>query len=121
VNVTTNRFGFPQGEILQLPVGATLTVTPNIGEGGDVLLDIAPRFASVVSVEAGTRLPTLGIRESASRLRIRPGETVLVASLDVALSEGRQRAGLPYRRSTRQTTSLLILVTATPVGTSSKP
>ncbi len=121
VNVTTNRFGIPQGEILQLPIGATLTVTPNIGAGGDVLLDIAPRFASVVSVEAGTRLPTLGIRESASRLRIRPGETVLVASLDLALSEKRQRTGLPQRRSARQNTSLLILVTATPVGTSTKP
>lgn len=104
-----------QGEILKLQVGATLSVTPQLSAGGEILLDLLPRFASVVALEAGTRLPTIGVRESASHLRIRPGDTVLVASLDANLSDSRQRAPLPRRSISSQHTSYLLLVTAEPI------
>jgi type II secretory pathway component GspD/PulD (secretin) len=85
VTVLQQRRGRQIAQALRLPVGASLTVTPIVGAGDDILLDLNPRVSTVDEVEQGTGLPTLGIREIESVLRLRPGESALIAGLDADL------------------------------------
>ena len=104
------RRGRQIAQALRLPVGASLTVTPVVGAADDILLDLVPRLSTVDDVEAGTGLPTLGIREITSVLRLRPGESALIAGLDADLDFDTRRP-LSRARSASQT-SFALLVSA---------
>ncbi len=100
---------------LNLQIGTTLNVTPRVGIGDDILLDLNPRFSTVDSIESGSRLPTLGIREANATVRVRDGETVIVAGLEADLRfdrRGKSAILPPSRRKDDSQTSLIILVTA---------
>ncbi len=125
LSVLRNNYGGQTVEIIPLPIGTTLAVTPTTAGGeNDILLDLHPRFSTVDAIEAGTGLPTVGIREVNAFLRVRPGDTVLVGGLNTR-TESRSRntpaffRNIPLlkdlfssRRRTATDVSLLILVTA---------
>jgi type II secretory pathway component GspD/PulD (secretin) len=111
VQVLTNNFGIVSAQALKLPIGTELAVTPQLGEGGELTLQLHPRFTTVEEVEAQTGLPTIGVSTFDSTLRLKPGETALVGSLELESKSARQRPGAPLRDT--QKTSLLLLITAT--------
>jgi hypothetical protein len=122
VTVIRSRFGQQQAEALRLPIGTTLTVTPLVaGDTAEaqITLELAPRFTTLDTVEARSNLPTIGLRELSATLRVRPGDTVALGSLDTAGDERRDRR-LGARRS-RARSSVLLLVTATLVAPESAP
>ena len=103
---------------LNLQIGTTLNVTPRVGLGREITLDLNPRFSTIDSIESGSRLPTLGIREANATVRVLDGDTILVAGLDADLRFGaRSRSFLPANRRKDDTkTALIILVTAKKVN-----
>lgn len=125
ISILTNDYGGQTAQVIPLPVGTTLNVTPTTAGGdSDILLDLRPRFSTVDAIEAGTGLPTVGIREVNAFLRVRPGDTILVGGLNTQ-TESRSRNAIGFlnkvpllkdlfasRRRSATNVSLLILVTA---------
>jgi hypothetical protein len=102
---------------LPLSIGYSLEVTPVAGKEGEVLLGLKPRISTVDEVETSTGLPTLGIREISSTVRLMPGETAIIAGLDSNLDFGTRRGSLPGKllRSndlSKRDTTLMVFVTA---------
>jgi type II secretory pathway component GspD/PulD (secretin) len=108
---------------LRLQIGYTLTVTPRAGAADDITLDLAPRVSTVDEIEVGSGLPTLGIREANSVVRVQPGDAVILGGLDADLAFQTRGRSLPSRipllgrlfrsrRSSRSQTATLLLVTA---------
>jgi hypothetical protein len=110
ITVVQNRRGRQTATALSLPIGYSLSVTPTIGAAGDVMLELNPRVSTVDAVEQQTGLPTLGIREVSTVMRLLPGETILVAGLDSDLDFDTKR---PLSRDkSASKTALVLLVTA---------
>lgn len=105
-------------QALGLKIGYELNVTPRGGDNGPVLLEVAPRASTVDDVEVGSGLPTLGIREINTTVRVLPGEAVLLAGLDSDLAFDTKDKSLPARmlgigsarRNSADKTSLLVLL-----------
>jgi hypothetical protein len=120
IKVLQNNNGGQTARALPLQVGTSLGVTPRGNdEDGDILLSVSPRVSTVDDIEPGTGLPTLGIREVSSVMRVRPGESVVLAGLDFdfdASNKGRTLKVLPARRASREKRELLVLVNAKRVG-----
>ncbi len=97
ITIRVNNYGGTTATILPLMVGTTLKVTPTTsGEGGAVLLDLQPNFSTVDSIEAGTGLPTLGIRQVNSLIRVQPGDSVLIGGLEERTSSRARNAARPF-------------------------
>lgn len=111
IQVLVNSFAGLTSQALRLPIGTELTVTPLVGTGGEITLQLQPKFTVVEDVEAGTGLPTLGISTFESTLRLKPGETVLVGNLETDSKGNRRHTG--SRTTSTQKTALLLLLTAT--------
>lgn len=111
VTVVQNSFGGAEARALRLQIGYSLSVTPRVGAGGDITLELNPRFSTVDAIESGTGLPTLGIREANATIRLRPGDAVMLGGLDSDLDFDTRRI-LGSRRRSRTRTALLLLVTA---------
>jgi type II secretory pathway component GspD/PulD (secretin) len=109
--IVTNDFGVARSKALKLPVGTELIVTPIVGTGGEITLKLKPKFTTVDSIEAKTGLPTLGIRTFDSTLRLKPGDSVIVGSLEVDTKSTRNRSGA--KNQEKQATSFLLVITAT--------
>ena len=118
-----NNFGQQVPSALAIQIGYSLSVRPTIGSVGDITLDLDPRISTVDAIENGTGLPTVGIREVKSVIRVRAGDTVVLGGLDSDLV-GRtdQGPGLFARvpllrdlfrshRRNQARTSLILLVT----------
>jgi hypothetical protein len=116
ITVLRSRGGQQEAQALQLQIGYALNVTPTVGASGEVLLTVAPRVSTVDALENGTGLPTLGIREINATLRVRDGDTVVLAGLDAQIDEGTRRRIAPAQRRNQSHTHLLVLVTARRVG-----
>ncbi len=102
-------------QALPLKIGTELRVTPRGSNeaNSSVTLDIAPRVATVDSIESDTGLPTLGIREFSSTVRIQPGDVVLLAGIesDLNFETDRKTARvLPANRDSREKRELIALV-----------
>jgi hypothetical protein len=97
---------------LRLQIGYELAVTPRVSEDGDISLNLSPRVSTVDEVERGTGLPTLGIREVSSTLRVRNDDSIVVAGLDADLDSRFNRGPLPTKRRNASQTRLLVLVSA---------
>jgi type II secretory pathway component GspD/PulD (secretin) len=106
-----------------LQIGYTLTVTPRAGAAEDISLDLAPRVSTVDDIEVGSGLPTLGIREANSVVRVRPDDAVMLGGLDADLRFETRGRSLPSRipligrlfrsrRSSDSQTATLLMVTA---------
>ncbi len=121
IQILQNQNGGQRAQALPLQIGTTLGVTPNgDGENGEVLLQISPRVSSVDEIEAGTGLPTIGIREISATVRVKPGEALLLSGLDFNLDAraSRRMIGVPSKRIARETRALLVIVKAKRVGSS---
>jgi hypothetical protein len=112
VVVLRTRSGRQEAQAVQLQIGYSLSVTPIVGATGEILMSISPRASTVDEVENGTGLPTLGIREVSSTVRIRDSDTIIVAGLDADIDEGQRRKWLVSKRKNASQTHLLVLVTA---------
>jgi hypothetical protein len=123
VQVLQQSGGVTEPRALRLQIGYTLTVTPRAGAAEDITLNLSPRISTVDEVEVGSGLPTLGIREASSVVRVRPDDAVIVGGLDADLAFEARGRSLPSRipllgrlfrsrRSSRSQTATLLLVTA---------
>ena len=82
---TTIGFGIsgtPILDIREIDVGVTLIVTPQINPNGEVTLTLAPSF-STASFRPGlnTDLPVVNERTAIASVRVKQGESVLIAGL----------------------------------------
>ena len=126
VTVLQQQGGFGQQvpSALAIQIGYSLSVRPTVGADNDITLDLDPRVSTVDAIERGTGLPTVGIREAKSVVRIRAGDMIVLGGLDSDLQEQTEQglgafARIPllrdlfrsHRRSQAHT-SLILLVTA---------
>ncbi|RYG71573.1 hypothetical protein EON80_05055 [bacterium] len=122
IKVLQNRNGGQTAQALPLQIGTSLSVTPRGNDAdGDVLLAVSPRVSTVDEIEPRTGLPTLGIREASSLVRVKPGETVILAGLDFEFDsrlKGRTLKVLPSKRDSREKREMLVLVSAERIGQS---
>lgn len=116
IKILQNRSGGQTAQALPLQIGTTLTVTPRGNDAdGDILLDITPRVSTVDDIEAATGLPTLGIREVSSYVRVPEGQTLILSGLDFNFDSRIADKTLkifPSKRQSSERRALLILVKA---------
>lgn len=111
-----------------IDVGVILDVTPQIGPDGMITMNIHPsitaEFARVTAPD-GTEFPLLRIRETDTVVRVRDGQTIIIAGL-IQETEQTERIGLPcltnlpglqylfgFRQEKSEKTELVILITPT--------
>jgi len=113
---------------ITIDVGVILDVTPQIGAGGDITMNIHPSITAEfdrVAAPDGTEFPLLSIRETDTVVRVRDGQTIIIAGL-IEETEQRQRVGLPclgnlpglqylfgHRQEKTDKRELVILITPT--------
>ncbi len=109
---------------LPIQIGYSLSVRPTIGADDDITLDLNPRISTVDAIEKGSGLPTVGIRELKSVVRVHAGDTIVLGGLDSDLENRTDQgpalfAHIPLlrdlfrsHRKSRARTSLILLVTA---------
>ena len=111
-----------------IDVGVILDVTPQIGGGGYITMNIHPSITAEfdrVTAPDGTEFPLLRIREADTVVKVRDGQTIIIAGL-LQEQENTTRTGLPcltnlpvfgylfgYREETAEKTELVILITPT--------
>jgi MSHA biogenesis protein MshL len=115
-------------EISQGDVSTLQSFTPNTIDVG-VILDVTPQIGpnGTIRVAApdGTEFPLLRIRETDTVVKVRDGQTIIIAGL-IQESDQRERIGLPcltnlpglqylfgYRTEKSEKTELVILITPT--------
>ena len=109
---------------LPIQIGYSLSVRPTIGTDDDITLDLNPRISTVDAIENGSGLPTVGIRELKSVVRVRAGDTIVLGGLDSDLEDRTDRRPSLFdhipllrdlfrsHRKNRARTSLILMVTA---------
>jgi len=111
-----------------IDVGVILDVTPQIGPDGMIVMNIHPSITAEferVAAPDGTEFPLLRIRETDTVVKVRDGQTIIIAGL-IEETDQRQRVGLPcltnlptlqylfgYRQEKTEKTELVILITPT--------
>lgn len=111
-----------------IDVGVILDVTPQIGSDGQIIMNIHPSITAEferVQAPDGTEFPLLRIRETDTVVKVRDGQTIIIAGL-LQESEQTERIGLPcltnlpalnylfgYRKEQSEKTELVILITPT--------
>jgi MSHA biogenesis protein MshL len=111
-----------------IDVGVILDVTPQIGPDGTITMNIHPsitaEFDRVTSPD-GSEFPLLRIRETDTVVKVRDGQTIIIAGL-IQEQVQKERIGLPcltnlpglqylfgYRQEKTERTELVILITPT--------
>jgi MSHA biogenesis protein MshL len=111
-----------------IDVGVILDVTPQIGPDGQITMNIHPSITAEfdrVAAPDGTEFPLLRIRETDTVVKVRDGQTIIIAGL-IQETEQRERIGLPclgnlpglqylfgYRQEQSEKSELVILITPT--------
>jgi MSHA type pilus biogenesis protein MshL len=111
-----------------IDVGVILDVTPQIGGGGYITMNIHPSITAEfdrVTAPDGSEFPLLRIREADTVVKVRDGQTIIIAGL-LQDQESTTRTGLPcltnlrvlgylfgYREESAEKTELVILITPT--------
>lgn len=135
--VTTTQVD-PLGNILQTAVtpqtlteGVTLSVTPQVSADGIIHLSVNPSITErtgVATSRLGDTVPIISVRETDTLVRVREGETIVIAGLmqdranadtaKVPLIGDVPVVGNLFKRSekTRRKTDLVILMTPTIMG-----
>jgi general secretion pathway protein D len=135
--VTTTQVD-PQGQIVQTTVtpqtlteGVTLSVTPQISADGIIHLSVNPSITErtgVATSRLGDTVPIISVRETDTLVRVRQGETIVIAGLmqdragvdtaKVPLLGDVPVVGNLFKRTdkTRRKTDLVILLTPTVLG-----
>ncbi len=79
----------------QIPIGITLTVTPQVSKEGYILLSIKVKSSSVATASTPNGIPDELTREAISNVIVRDGETVVIGGIMKEMSQKNQ-AGVPY-------------------------
>jgi len=111
-----------------IDVGVILDVTPQIGPSGNITMNIHPSITAEfdrVTAPDGSEFPLLRIREADTVVKVRDGQTIIIAGL-LQEQETTTRTGLPcltnlpvlgyvfgYRQESAEKTELVILITPT--------
>jgi MSHA biogenesis protein MshL len=111
-----------------IDVGVILDVTPQIGPDGTITMNIHPSITAEferVAAPDGTEFPLLRIRETDTVVKVRDGQTIIIAGL-IEESEQTERTGLPcltnlpglqylfgHRQEQTEKTELVIMITPT--------
>ena len=111
-----------------IDVGVILDVTPQIGGGGYITMNIHPSITAEydrVAAPDGTEFPLLRIREADTVVKVQDSQTIIIAGL-IQEQETTTRTGLPcltnlpvlgylfgYREESTEKTELVILITPT--------
>jgi MSHA biogenesis protein MshL len=111
-----------------IDVGVILDVTPQIGGSGYITMNIHPSITAEfdrVTAPDGSEFPLLRIREADTVVKVRDGQTIIIAGL-IQEQDSTTRTGLPcltnlpgfsylfgYRQGTTEKTELVILITPT--------
>ncbi len=117
VQVLQNSGGGQRSIAVPLAIGAQLIVSPRGSnqQNDPIRLELAPRLSTVDDIEAGTGLPTLGLREVSGTLVVGEGDSVVLAGLDSDLDFSTRRRALGLlrsRRGNREVRALLVVVSA---------
>lgn len=104
-------------QAIPLQIGTRLEVVPRgtTRATDPISLDITPRVSTVDSIESGTGLPTIGIREASSTLNVEAAQSIVLAGLNSDLdfaTKGTALGVFPTRSRNRDRQELLILVKA---------
>ena len=100
----------------QLDSSKTDSSPSDSAEKSAIFLEISPRISTVDAVENVTGLPTIGLREVSSSLRLQSGDAVLVAGLEADLAfqtRSKTLKVLPAFGREREKRQLFVLVRAT--------
>jgi MSHA biogenesis protein MshL len=111
-----------------IDVGVILDVTPQIGAGGQINMNIHPSITAEfdrVTAPDGSEFPLLRIREADTVVKVRDGQTIIIAGL-IQETDTTDRSGLPcltnlpvlsylagFREERTEKTELVILITPT--------
>ena len=110
--------GYEQvSQALPLQIGTQLSVVArgSLNPNDPIALQISPSVSTVDALENGTSLPTLGIRDVTSTVRVDASQSVIIAGLDSAIdsqTRGKALGVFPSRRSNREQQKLLVVVKA---------
>lgn len=114
---------------MTIDIGIILDVTPQIAEDGTIIMNIHPsiteKTGEKVTPDGKTTFPLLSVRETDTTVRVRDGETILIAGLMQEKKE-ETRIGVPglgaipllgnlfrYKAETKCNTELVIMITPT--------
>ena len=113
---------------ITIDVGVILDVTPQVGPDGSIIMNIHPSITAEfdrVAAPDGTEFPLLSIRETDTVVKVRDGQTIIIAGL-IEETEQRERVGLPcvgnlpglqylfgHRQERTEKRELVILITPT--------
>lgn len=114
---------------MTIDIGIILDVTPQIAEDGTIIMNIHPsiteKTGEKVTPDGKTTFPLLSVRETDTTVRVRDGETILIAGLMQEKKE-ETRIGVPglgaipllgnlfrYKAEAKRNTELVIMITPT--------
>ncbi|MBI4765835.1 MAG: secretin N-terminal domain-containing protein [Deltaproteobacteria bacterium] len=111
-----------------ITIGVILDVTPQIDADGTIIMDIHPsvteRIRTASFQDTGQQAPVISVRETQTIVRVREGQTILIAGL-MQSKETEQLSGLPclmnlpvvgqaFRQTRRDKTKSEIVILITP-------
>ncbi len=111
-----------------ITIGVILDVTPQIDSDGTIIMDIHPSVTERVSTatfkDTGQQAPIISVRETQTIVRVREGQTILIAGL-MQSKEKEELNGLPclmnipvagqaFRQTRRDKTKSEIIILITP-------
>ncbi|MCH7569727.1 MAG: type II and III secretion system protein, partial [Deltaproteobacteria bacterium] len=79
----------------QIPVGVTLTVTPQVSSDGYILMNINVKSSQLGTQSSGAAIPDELTREASSVVLVRDGETVVIGGI-MTDTTSENTAGIPY-------------------------
>jgi MSHA biogenesis protein MshL len=114
---------------MTIDVGIILDVTPQISEDGNILMNIHPSITDKngekPSPDGKTTFPLVSVRETDTTVRVRDGQTIIIAGLMQERKE-QTKIGVPglqslpllggmfrYQRETKRNIELVIMITPT--------
>ena len=114
---------------ITIDIGIILDVTPQISEDGTILMNIHPsiteKTGEKVTPDGKSTFPLLSVRETDTTVRVKDGQTIIIAGLMQEKKEGKYN-GVPvldtlpwvgglfrYRTETTRNAELVIMITPT--------
>jgi len=114
---------------MTIDIGIILDVTPQIAEDGTIIMNIHPsitdKTGEKVTPDGKTTFPLLSVRETDTTVRVRDGQTIIIAGLMQERIE-ENRTGVPglqslpvlgglfrYKTKTKKNSELVIMITPT--------
>ena len=86
--------GYSTTSLETVDIGTSLQVTPQLGSGKEMLLDLELHLDNLSGADPVTGLPVISRRSAASHVRVSDGDTILVAGLQVG-DQSRLDRGVP--------------------------